>query len=82
MVIGSSNLTSNALRGHYEHNVFCYYEKWQISFDSVKNEFELLWQKSTPLTQQWIKSYLKNGCKNTLLKNSPEVEQTQMLLAE
>ncbi len=25
--------------------------------DSVKNEFELLWQKSTPLTQQWIKSY-------------------------
>lgn len=57
MVIGSSNLTSNALKVNYEHNVLLSTMKNGDLVDSVKNEFELLWQKSTPLTEQWINSY-------------------------
>ncbi|QHK58996.1 hypothetical protein E3S92_11150 [Staphylococcus aureus] len=57
MVIGSSNLTSNALKVNYEHNVLLSTMKNGDLVDSVKNEFDLLWQNSTPLTQQWINSY-------------------------
>lgn len=81
MVIGSSNLTSNALKVNYEHNVLLSTMKNGDLVDSVKNEFELLWQKSTPLTQQWIKSY-KESFEYRSLEKLAEVEQTQMLLAD
>lgn len=81
MVIGSPNLTSNALKVNYEHNVLLSTMKNGDLVDSVKNEFELLWQKSTPLTQQWIKSY-KESFEYRSLEKLAEVEQTQMLLAD
>ncbi len=46
MVIGS-NLTSNALKVNYEHNVLLSTMKNGDLVDSVKNEFESLWQEST-----------------------------------
>nr|UMT56435.1 DUF3427 domain-containing protein [Staphylococcus aureus] len=81
MVIGSSNLTSNALKVNYEHNVLLSTMKNGDLVDSVKNEFELLWQKSTPLTEQWINSY-KESFEYRSLEKLAEVEQTQMLLAD
>lgn len=81
MVIGSSNLTSNALKVNYEHNVLLSTMKNGDLVDSVKNEFDLLWQKSTPLTEQWINSY-KESFEYRSLEKLAEVEQTQMLLAD
>ncbi len=81
MVIGSSNLTSNALKVNYEHNVLLSTMKNGDLVDSVKNEFDLLWQNSTPLTQQWINSY-KESFEYRSLEKLAEVEQTQMLLAD
>lgn len=81
MVIGSSNLTSNALKVNYEHNVLLSTMKNGDLVDSVKSEFNLLWQKSTPLTEQWINSY-KESFEYRSLEKLAEVEQTQMLLAD
>lgn len=81
MVIGSSNLTSNALKVNYEHNVLLSTMKNGDLVDSVKNEFDLLWQKSTPLTEQWINSY-KESFEYRSIEKLAEVEQTQMLLAD
>ncbi|EMJ9174810.1 DUF3427 domain-containing protein [Staphylococcus aureus] len=81
MVIGSSNLTSNALKVNYEHNVLLSTMKNGDLVDSVKSEFDLLWQKSTPLTEQWINSY-KESFEYRSLEKLAEVEQTQMLLAD
>ncbi|ORO31490.1 type III restriction endonuclease subunit R, partial [Staphylococcus aureus] len=81
MVIGSSNLTSNALKVNYEHNVLLSTMKNGDLVDSVKNEFDLLWQKSIPLTEQWINSY-KESFEYRSLEKLAEVEQTQMLLAD
>ncbi|HCW7472977.1 TPA: DUF3427 domain-containing protein [Staphylococcus aureus] len=81
MVIGSSNLTSNALKVNYEHNVLLSTMKNGDLVDSVKNEFDLLWQNSTPLTQQWINSY-KESFEYRSLEKLAEVEQTQMLIAD
>lgn len=81
MVIGSSNLTSNALKVNYEHNVLLSTMKNGDLVDSVKNEFDLLWQNSTQLTQQWINSY-KESFEYRSLEKLAEVEQTQMLLAD
>ncbi|HHM2840010.1 TPA: DEAD/DEAH box helicase [Staphylococcus aureus] len=78
MVIGSSNLTSNALKVNYEHNVLLSTMKNGDLVDSVKSEFDLLWQKSTPLTEQWINSY-KESFEYRSLEKLAEVEQTQML---
>ncbi len=41
----------------------------------------MLWQKSTPLTQQWINSY-KESFEYRSIEKLAEVEQTQMLLAD
>ncbi len=50
--------------------------------DSVKNEFELLWQKSTPNpTEQWINSY-KESFEYRSLEKLGRLKQTQMLLAD
>ncbi|HEJ7408816.1 TPA: DUF3427 domain-containing protein [Staphylococcus aureus] len=81
MVIRSSNLTSNALKVNYEHNVLLSTMKNGDLVDSVKSEFDLLWQKSTPLTEQWINSY-KESFEYRSLEKLAEVEQTQMLLAD
>lgn len=59
MVIGSSNLTSNALKVNYEHNVLLSTMKNGDLVDSVKSEFDLLWQKSTPLTEHGL-IHIKN----------------------
>ncbi|ARJ50689.1 DUF3427 domain-containing protein [Staphylococcus lutrae] len=59
MIVGSSNLTSHALKVNYEHNIlFSSHRNGDIVY-KVKNQFEALWAESEPLTQDWINQYQK-----------------------
>ncbi|PNZ66223.1 DUF3427 domain-containing protein [Staphylococcus croceilyticus] len=57
MIIGSSNLTSTALKINYEHNVMLSTHKNGDLIYNVKNQFEDLWGNSAPLNINWIKEY-------------------------
>ncbi|MCI2774788.1 DEAD/DEAH box helicase [Staphylococcus petrasii] len=57
MIIGSSNLTSTALKINYEHNVMLSTHKNGDLIYNVKNQFEDLWENSVPLNVDWIKEY-------------------------
>src|SRR5699024_4097136 len=57
LIVGSSNLTAQALKANYEWNVkLTSYEDGEI-IDHFKNQFEEVWEKSIPLNDQWIKKY-------------------------
>ncbi|PNZ28577.1 DUF3427 domain-containing protein [Staphylococcus rostri] len=60
MIIGSSNLTSNALKINYEHNILLSTQKNGDLVHNVSAQFNELWQKSHPLTDTWIQQYEQN----------------------
>ncbi|UEX90310.1 DUF3427 domain-containing protein [Staphylococcus ratti] len=57
LVIGSSNLTSNALKVNYEHNILLSSHRNGDIVHKVKNQFDQLWKESTPLSSEWIENY-------------------------
>ncbi|HAR6484644.1 TPA: DEAD/DEAH box helicase [Staphylococcus pseudintermedius] len=59
MIVGSSNLTSHALKVNYEHNIMFSSHRNGDIVHKVKNQFEQLWEASEPLTASWIESYRK-----------------------
>ncbi|WP_303750452.1 DEAD/DEAH box helicase family protein, partial [Staphylococcus aureus] len=79
MVIGSSNLTSNALKVNYEHNVLLSTMKNGELVDNVKNEFDLLWQNSTPQTQMLIADKVKKSVE--IVPNLMQAEALRSLKA-
>ncbi|WP_284140507.1 DEAD/DEAH box helicase [Virgibacillus sp. LDC-1] len=57
LIVGSSNLTAQALKVNYEWNVrLTSYVDGEI-INHFKNQFEDVWNEATPLTDEWIKSY-------------------------
>ncbi len=57
LIVGSSNLTVQALKVNYEWNVkLTSYENGEV-IHHFKNQFEEVWQEASPLTDDWIKSY-------------------------
>ncbi|ATO45497.1 hypothetical protein C5L30_001982 [Companilactobacillus farciminis] len=57
LVIGSANLTQNALKNNFEWNLrITSTERGEI-VRNAKSELEKLWQQATPLTQAWIDEY-------------------------
>ncbi|MCP6606522.1 phospholipase D-like domain-containing protein, partial [Klebsiella pneumoniae] len=54
LVVGSSNLTSNALKVNYEHNILLSSHQNGDLVHKVKDQFNGLWEESTPLTEAWI----------------------------
>lgn len=57
LIVGSSNLTAQALKVNYEWNVkLTSYLDGEI-INHFKNQFEDVWNSATPLTNEWIKSY-------------------------
>ncbi|MFD2209503.1 DUF3427 domain-containing protein [Virgibacillus halophilus] len=57
LVIGSSNLTAQALKVNYEWNVkLNSHENGEI-IQHFSNQFEDVWDQSKPLTEQWIAQY-------------------------
>ena len=57
LVVGSSNLTSNALKVNYEHNILLSSHQNGDLVHKVKDQFNDLWEESTPLTETWIDAY-------------------------
>lgn len=59
LIVGSSNLTSHALKVNYEWNVkLTTHENGEI-IHHFKNQFEDVWSKSKELDIDWIKEYEK-----------------------
>lgn len=57
LIIGSSNLTSNALKVNYEHNILLHsHENGELKH-RLQGHFEALWSDSLPLTSEWITDY-------------------------
>lgn len=60
LIVGSSNLTDKALKVNYEWNVKLSSHSNGDIVHHFKNQFEDVWQLSTPLTQEWIAKYETN----------------------
>lgn len=57
IIVGSSNLTQTALESNQEWDLFfTSHENGELA-SQVSNEFDIQWQLSTPLTNEWIESY-------------------------
>ena len=57
IIVGSSNLTQTALESNQEWDLFfTSHENGELA-SQVSNEFDIQWELSTPLTNQWIESY-------------------------
>lgn len=57
MVIGSSNMTANALTHNQEWNVFFTSAKEGALIRETREEFDALWQSAEPVTEDWISTY-------------------------
>lgn len=77
MVIGSSNLTSNALKVNYEHNILLSTMKNGDLVNNVKSQFEMLWDKSMILTKEWIEDY-KETFEFKSIKKLTEIEEDRL----
>lgn len=62
-IVGSSNLTQSALSLNQEWNVYVSSHKQNDTIKQIQDEFENQWQKSIPLTHEWINEYQKNYVK-------------------
>lgn len=69
LVVGSSNLTQNALKTNKEWNLKITSTDDGELIEQTKCEFELMWNQSDLLTEDWIKQYeevyIKNKINNT-----------------
>ncbi|MGO2939753.1 MAG: DEAD/DEAH box helicase family protein [Pseudolactococcus laudensis] len=60
LIIGSSNLTANALKKNIEWNVrLTSLENGEVLRES-KKELERMWYEALPLTEKWVERYAKN----------------------
>ncbi|MCC3755913.1 DUF3427 domain-containing protein [Staphylococcus capitis] len=81
MIIGSSNLTSNALKINYEHNLLLSTHKNGDLVYNVKNKFNELWHHSFPLTEKWINDF-KESFEYKTLEQLSKVEAVQQSLVD
>ena len=57
IIVSSSNLTQTALESNQEWDLFfTSHENGELA-SQVSNEFDIQWELSTPLTNEWIESY-------------------------
>ena len=57
IIVGSSNLTQTALESNQEWDLFfTSHENGELA-SQVSNKFDIQWELSTPLTNEWIESY-------------------------
>ena len=57
MIVGSSNLTANALTRNQEWNLFLTSTKNGDLLRQIQSEFETLWQKAGLVNEDWLKLY-------------------------
>ncbi|MBM7543776.1 superfamily II DNA or RNA helicase [Weissella beninensis] len=68
VIVGSSNLTQNALKKNVEWNLKITSLKQGDITQQLKNNFEDLWTRSALLTIDWIDEYQKNYIPNDISK--------------
>ncbi|KGP74266.1 DUF3427 domain-containing protein [Pontibacillus yanchengensis] len=60
LIVGSSNLTSQALKVNYEWNIkLTSHENGEL-VNHFYNQFEEVWDNAIPLTKEWIEEYEKS----------------------
>lgn len=79
IIIGSSNLTSNALKINYEHNILFSTQQSGDLIYNIKSQFDELWATSVPLSHEWIEAY-ENTFEYQTFKNTVRVAETQSLV--
>ena len=72
-VIGSSNLTMNALKLNYEWNILLTTRDHGEIISDIRKHLEEEWVQAVPLTKQWIASYEQE------YKPRPKVESVSLL---
>lgn len=56
-IIGSANLTQNALKSNFEWNLRVTSTQRGEVVNKIKSNLDDLWEKSTPLTPEWVENY-------------------------
>ncbi len=85
LIIGSSNLTTSALKTNYEWNVKLNSLNEGEFVNHFKQQFDDIWSESIELTEQWIEEYklvyekysIKNQFINNEIINLDEVYETE-----
>lgn len=81
IIVGSSNLTQTALESNQEWDLFfTSHENGELA-SQVSNEFDIQWELSTPLTNEWIESYKETYVKPvrpTLAQSSKTIKPNKM----
>ncbi|SDG75396.1 PLD-like domain-containing protein [Planococcus glaciei] len=85
LIVGSSNLTANALKVNYEWNVkLTSLENGEI-VNHFNDQFEDVWSTSVPLTEEWIEHYASyyvppaNNREVSVVTDFPAVYQTNAI---
>ncbi len=68
LIIGSTNLTANALKVNYEWNVKLRLLPTEYFIKQIRSQFEAVWASSVALTEDWIKNYEISYVKYTATK--------------
>ena len=81
IIVGSSNLTQTALESNQEWDLFfTSHENGELA-SQVSNEFDIQWELSTPLTNEWIESYKETYVKSvrpTSVQSSKTIKPNKM----
>lgn len=81
IIVGSSNLTQTALESNQEWDLFfTSHENGELAAQ-VSNEFNIQWELSTPLTNEWIDNYKETYVKpvrHTLTHSSTTIKPNKM----
>lgn len=81
IIVGSSNLTQTALESNQEWDLFfTSHENGELAAQ-VSNEFNIQWELSTPLTNEWIDNYKETYVKPirpTLTHSSKTIKPNKM----
>lgn len=85
LIVGSSNLTANALKVNYEWNVkLTSLENGEI-VNHFNDQFEEVWETAIPLTEEWIEHYASsyvppaNNREVSVVADFPAVYQTNAI---
>lgn len=80
VLIGSSNLTQNALKKNFEWNLRITSTQRGDVISNVKNELDNLWQQATPLTSSWIDDYRKDWRPNYSPQSKRKINKSDKII--
>ena len=84
IIVGSSNLTDNALKCNLEWNVRLSSTDMGDIVSTFTQEFDRMWELSKPLTEEWLESYSKKFEERKIIRiqspgyERPLIEPTEM----